>query len=64
MVDTYGMSGLPIGMFCTSGTNGIAPVTKSLLDMTATDLSYWMRKLVLEVHKKMAVCIPLSQCSH
>ena len=29
----------------TDMADGIAPVTTPLLDMTATDLSYWMKKL-------------------
>ena len=36
----------------TADVSGISYVTTPLLDMTPTDLSYWMRKLVLEVRKK------------
>ena len=35
----------------TADVSGISYVTTPLLDMTPTDLSYWMRKLVLEVRK-------------
>ena len=43
----------------TDTDNGITPVTTPLLGMTATDLNYWMRKLVLEVRKKDGGMYPL-----
>ena len=43
----------------TADVSGISYVTTLLLDMTPTDLSYWMRKLVLEVRKKNGSMYPL-----
>ena len=42
----------------TADVSGISYVTTLLLDMTPTNLSYWMSKLVLQFAKKMVVCIP------